>query len=163
MIYLIIINLIICLVLIATFIMHSNNYERINGTMHQINSSLRGIQDNWNYFGVLDKIQEEIEQSHFTLEKILNNKMYIEEYNNIKLNLENINSNISRILGHRVPSTTLEDIKEEIGFLSKYSNSNNVEVTDYLLDIRQTLDNNKEILKSIEGGINEIAVNSKDI
>ena len=60
MIYLIIINVVICLVLIGTFFMHSNNYLNLNARINAIDLSLRGIQENWNYFGVLDKIDEEI-------------------------------------------------------------------------------------------------------
>ena len=54
MTYLIIINVVICLVLIGTFFMHSNNYINLNARINAIYLSLRCIQENWNYFNVLD-------------------------------------------------------------------------------------------------------------
>ena len=145
MTYLIIINVVICLVLIGTFFMHSNNYINLNARINAIDLSLRGIQENWNYFNVLDKIHEEIEDTHTTLRQNLNTNDYYKEIDELKTKLDEIREEVSRVKGHYKDESSLLDIYTRLGYMVE----NNTSSSD-LSYISDRISDNSQILHDIK-------------
>ena len=144
MTYLIIINVVICLVLIGTFFMHSNNYTNINSEIKRINYSLHGIQENWNYFNVLENIQEEISDTRQQLKQNNNDTGLIV----IKEKLEDIKEEIHALTGRY--SYNLSDIHSEIEKInSEVSNLDDGFGKDVLFALQNIIDEIKEIKSPI--------------
>ena len=152
MTYLIIINVVICLVLIRTFFMHSNNYAKLSFRINAIDLSLRGIQENWNYFRVLDNIDEEIKNTNITLKRNLNNNDYYKEIDELKKTLDEIKSEIFRVKGHYNEESSLLDIYKRLGHLMEGSSSNLTYISDKISDNSQILHDIKREIKA-NGGV----------
>ena len=152
MIYLIIINGIICLVLIGTYFMHSNNYASIDGRINRIDT---GIGENWNYFSLLKSIKDEIINAQENIRNI-NNDTSLKHVNK---NLEEIKGEVFALTG-AYDEKNIKDVYEQLerieGVISNLDSSTGLgrDIIDGLDKIDDEVSSNIiKALSKIQGAI----------